>query len=280
MGAHLQPNGRDDDRLASRHRLDEGLRVTGDAALWRVRPSPVRIEVRRLLRNRRTLIFTMIVPALFFLIFGLNSTYANDRVGSGNVSAFILISMALYGAVLATTSGGAMVSIERASGWSRQLRVTPLSPLAYIVIKMVTSLVLGAASVAIVYVVGAVVGKPAMPVGLWVATGLCVWAGSLLFAAFGLFIGYLLPSENVMQIIGFALMLFSFGGGLFIPLSQFTPGLRRLATFTPLYGLNELVHAPLIGGSFDWAWAANLVVWLAIFVAGAAWRFRRDTARV
>jgi ABC-2 type transport system permease protein len=27
-------------------------------------------------------------------------------------------------------------------------------------------------------------------------------------------------------------------------------------------------------------WILNLAVWLAIFVAGAAWRLRRDTARV
>jgi ABC-2 type transport system permease protein len=27
-------------------------------------------------------------------------------------------------------------------------------------------------------------------------------------------------------------------------------------------------------------WIVNLVVWLAIFVAGAAWSLRRDTARV
>ena len=242
-------------------------------------PAVVRIEVRRLLRNRRTLLFTMVVPAMFFLIFGLNSTYANNRVGPGNVSAFIMISMALYGAVLASTSGGAMVSIERASGWSRQLRVTPLSPLAYITTKMVTSLVLGGASVGVVYVIGAAVHKPSMPVYLWVVTALCVWFGSLLFSAFGLFIGYLLPSENVMQIISFALMLFSFGGGLFIPLSQFSSTLRTLAAYTPLYGLNELVHAPLVG-RFNWTWAVNLVVWLVIFTGGAAWRFRQDTARV
>ena len=54
-----------------------------------------------------------------------------------------MISLALYGAVFATTSGGAMVSIERAQGWSRQLRLTPLSPAAYIAIKMLTALVLG-----------------------------------------------------------------------------------------------------------------------------------------
>lgn len=240
----------------------------------------LRLEVRRLLRNRRTLLFTLVVPVIFFLIFGLNSAYANNRSGSGNVSAFVMISLALYGTVLATTSGGAMVSIERAAGWSRQLRLTPLSPVAYIVIKMLTSLVLGLAAVLAVYIVGLITGKPSMPAHVWVITALCVWIGSLLFAAFGLFIGYLLPSENVMQIIGFALMLFSFGGGVFIPLSQYSPTLRTLAQYTPLYGLNQLVHYPLTSGTLHATWVVNVIAWLAIFVSGAVWCFRRDTARV
>jgi ABC-2 type transport system permease protein len=191
-----------------------------------------------------------------------------------------MISMALYGAILATTSGGAMVSIERAAGWSRQLRLTPLAPAAYIAIKMLTALVLGLASVVAVYVVGMLTGKPSMPGYLWLVTGLCVWIGSLVFAAFGLFMGYLLPTENVMQILSFALLLFSFGGGLFIPLSQFPHVLQTIAEFTPLYGLNQLVHAPLLGVGVHVAWWVNAMVWLAIFSGGAIWRFRKDTARV
>ena len=257
------------------------------AALARPTPSRggfsltlLRLEIRRLLRNKRTLIFTLIVPVIFFLIFGLNSSYANNRSGRGNESAFVMISLALYGAVLATTSGGAMVSIERAAGWSRQLRLTPLRPTAYILIKMLSALVLGLCSVLAVYTVGAITGKPSMPVHIWIITALCLWIGSLVFAAFGLFIGYLLPSENVMQIIGFALMLFAFGAGVFIPLSQFSPTLQTLAQYTPLYGLSELVHFPLEGGNLRASWLINLIAWLVIFVAGAAWRFRRDTARV
>jgi len=241
------------------------------------------LEIRRLLRNRRTVIFALIVPALFFLLFGLNKAYANKPAGHGNVSAFIMISMALYGAVLATTSGGAMVSIERAQGWSRQLRLTPLRPVAYIVIKMLTAMVLGAAAVIAVYVVGKISGVPTMDPGysyLWIVTPLCVWVGSLVFAAFGLFLGYLLPTENVMQYLGIALMLFAFGGGLFIPLNTYPHALQVLAKFTPLYGLNQLVHAPLLGGSVDMVWVANAAAWLAIFSAGAVWRFRKDTARV
>jgi ABC-2 type transport system permease protein len=41
-----------------------------------------------------------------------------------------------------------------------------------------------------------------------------------------------------------------------------------------LYGLNQLVHVPLVGGSVQWSWVLNLIVWLAI------WRFRIDTSRV
>jgi ABC-2 type transport system permease protein len=240
----------------------------------------LRLEVRRLLRNRRTMIFTVLMPVMFFLIFGLNAEYASENAGHGNVSAFILISMALYGAILATTTGGAMVSIERAEGWSRQLRLTPLVPLAYVTVKMLTALVLGGLSVLSVYVVGLATGRPSMPASLWVVTALAVWLGSLLFAAFGLFMGYLLPTENVMQILSFALMLFSFGGGLFIPLSQFAPVLQTMASFTPLYGLNALVHAPLTGEAVTAGQVANMVVWLVVFVGGAVWRFRRDTARV
>jgi ABC-2 type transport system permease protein len=248
------------------------------------------IEVRRLVRNKRTVIFAVIMPCVLFLLFGLNSAYANQGNGAGsygNVSAYILISMALYGAVLATTSGGAMVSIERSAGWSRQLRLTPLSPVAYITIKTLTAMVLGATSVIAVFIVGALTGKPSMPGWLWIVSALCVWVGSLIFAAFGLFMGYLLPTENAMQFLGFALLLFSFAGGLFIPLSQFPDVLRTIAEFTPLYGLNALVHAPLLNGSTsaDWVgnpaiWIANALAWLLIFSGGAIWRFRKDTARV
>ncbi len=238
------------------------------------------IEVRRLLRNRRTVAFTLVLPVVFFLIFGLNKAYASQRAGSGNVSAFIMISMALYGCVVATTGSGATVSLERAAGWSRQLRVTPLTPLAYILIKMATALVLGFFADVIVYAVGIATGQPSMPVHVWALSAVVVWLGSLIFGAFGLFMGYLLPSDNVMQVMGFVLWLVSFGGGLFVPLSQFPEAVRQGAKFTPLYGLNQIVHVGLNSTPFDWTWVLNVLAWLAIFVGGAAWRFRKDTARV
>src|SRR5579875_2602962 len=119
-----------------------------------------------------------------------------------------------------------------------------------------------------------------MPLQLWALTALCVWLGSLLFAAFGMFIGYLLPTENVMQIMGLIMMLLSFAGGLFIPLSQYPHAFQVLAKFTPLYGLNELVHAPLLAGSVGGWGLVTVLASLGVFVAGAARRVRGDTSRV
>jgi ABC-2 type transport system permease protein len=240
-------------------------------------PTFLRLEIRRLLRNRRTVIFTLIIPPLFFWAFGTGHT--TEQVGRGNVTAYIMISLAVYGAMIATTAGGASVGLERAVGWSRQLRLTPLNPVAYVAVKIITAMVLGGLSVAIVFVVGAL-GGAKMDGWVWVASALIAWVGALVFAAFGLFMGYLLPSENVMQILGPVLALLALMGGLFVPLDVLSETLRTLASYTPAYGVGKLARAALLGDGDLFGAIVNVVVWTAIFGAGAVWRFRRDTARV
>jgi ABC-2 type transport system permease protein len=239
----------------------------------------LRIELRRILRNRRTIIFTLVMPVVLYLIIGTGSDYSGDREGSGNVSAYILISMAAYGAVLAATSGGAMVANERALGWSRQLRLTPLSPVAYIAVKSMVALALGLGSVVAVNVAGLINGKAEMPTHVWIAAGAIAWIGSIVFSAFGLFMGYLLPSENVMQVLGPVLAGLAAIGGLWFPIDADTV-LGHISACTPIYGLANLARWPLYGGAPHLVWILNLVGWLTFFVAGAAWRMSRDTARV
>jgi len=235
------------------------------------------IELRRLIRNRRTVIFTLVMPPVFFLLFGTAEAYKTESVGHANVTAYIMVSMALYGAMIATTSGGASVSVERAQGWTRQLRLTPLRPSTYVFTKVAVAMVMGLAAVIVVAAVGMASGSTGS--GSAIAESLVLaWVGSVVFAAFGLFMGYLLPAENVMQILGPVLALLAFAGGLFVPLGEGV--FATLAKFTPTYGLAELVRAPLTGdGVSPWA-IVNVVAWAAVFGFGAAWRFRRDTARV
>ena len=257
--------------------------VTIDRGSRRVPPfgafnlTVLRIELGRMLRNRRTLVFTLVFPGALFLSFGSDSHW-NDSVGHGNVAAYVMVSMALYGAALTAAAGGAMVAMERALGWSRQLRLTPLHPAAYILMKAIVALVLAAVAIGAVNVVGIVQGKPAMSAAVWVECAVLTLACTLVFAAFGVFIGYLVPGENAMQVLGPGLAIFSFLGNVFIPLHEGST-MWHVAAFTPMFGVAEVSRAPLTG-ELPWYAVLNAVAWLAVFVAGAAWRMSKDTARV
>lgn len=236
----------------------------------------LRLEITRVLRNRRTLFFILVFPSIFFFLFGLSNKSA--RAGDGTALAYIMISMAVYGAMVGNTSGGASVALERSLGWSRQLRLTPLHPLAYVSMKVLTSMTLGLLAVCGTFTVGALNGVH-MASATWIMSGLSAWGCSFVFAAFGLFVGFLFPAENVMQFVGPLLAVMAMFGGLFIPLAALPQGFQTFAKFTPMYGVGLLARAPLVGGATMWA-AGSVVVWTAVFGVGAMLLFRRDTARV
>lgn len=247
------------------------------------------LELRRVLRNRRTMIFTLVFPVAMFLLVSSSIPKDSRSMGPGivaDVGAYVAVSMALYGSAMAATSGGASVSVERASGWSRQLRLTPLSPTAYVAMKVLTAVVLGTVALLAAFLVANLSGMAHMGAATWVEAGLVIVLGSLVFAAFGLFMGYLIPSDNVMQVLGPMMAVLGFLGGLFQGPVDTGSVIGRIQSFTPVYGLSQLAHWPLsrtTAGAYDafsWWWVLNLVVWGGLFAAGAVWRFRRDTARV
>ncbi|MFL6157057.1 MAG: ABC transporter permease [Marmoricola sp.] len=236
------------------------------------------IELKRVLRNRRTIIFTLLLPSILFFIFVGQKGY-DDRAGQGNVAAYIMVSIALYGAALTSAAGGAMVAMERALGWSRQLRLTPLHPVAYILIKALVALMMGAMAVTIVNICGVLNGLASMPTGDWIACAVLSLVCTVTFAALGVFIGYLVPGENAMQILGPGLAALSFLGGVFYPLSQYPDLVRHIAYWRPMFGVAQVSRSPLTH-ELPWFAIVNAVVWFALFVAGAAWRMSKDTARV
>jgi ABC-2 type transport system permease protein len=234
------------------------------------------LEIRRVLRNRRTVIFTLVLPIVLFLL--LRSSKRIAGANNAELTASTMIGIGVYGAMLAATAGGALVSIERALGWSRQLRITPLRPVAYIAIKLLIAMLLGLVSITVVYVAGRIDGVQ-MAAQTWLLTGLLAWVAALVFASFGLFVGYLLPSENVMQIIGPILGVFALVGGLFVPTSLLPSAIQNIAPYTPPYGVAQIARYPLVGGSFDVTWILSVVAWTAAFSLGAIYLFRRDTRR-
>lgn len=246
-----------------------------------IAPTYLKFDVRRVLRNRRAMIFTIAMPALLYLVFG--ATQSNeDSVGDGNVAFYVLVGMVVYGAVLAASTNAAAVAIEQQAGWTRTLMMTPLKPSGYVSTKIALALVMSALPVVVLTFVGALSGATA-PIWVWVACLGIGWLGSASFAALGLTLGSVLRSDGAMQALGGVLALLAFAGNVFVPLSGV---MLRIAEFTPMFGVVSLARYPLDDGVTVygtqipvWVMIANIVFWAGAFAVSAAFFYSRSTSR-
>src|SRR5262249_37532 len=92
----------------------------------------VRYELMRNFRNRRFFVFTVGFPLVLYLLIAAPNRHEHNPSGTG-VSAplYFMVGLAALGTMNAVVGTGARIAIERLIGWTRQLRLTPLSPRAY-----------------------------------------------------------------------------------------------------------------------------------------------------
>ncbi len=217
-------------------------------------------EVKRLRRNRRYLIFTIAFPVLLYLIIGKSDATAYGVA----FRAFYMVAMATFGALSGAFNNNAIrISQERKDGWIRQLRLTPLPSYAYVVAKLIASMVTSVPAIAIVFILGNVYAGVDMPIWKWVVLAVTIWFGTFIFAALAIAIGYRISPDSVQPIAMIVFFAFSIFGGLWFPISG---GLKNFAKFTPTYQVVKISTDVLSTGTVDVANVIGIVAWFAIFL--------------
>lgn len=235
------------------------------------------IELRRILRSPRFVIFTIGVPVVMFLVLG--PIYGQPGAGGTDAVAYLMVSMAAFGAVSASVNSGALVAQERGRGWNRLLRLTPLRPGSYVVTKVVVSLAVAAPAIGGVYALGGLVQGVRLSPGAWFGSAALMLLGIVPFALIGVLIGYL-GTPTSAPAIGAAVFLgLSLFGGLWFPVEIMPSFMGAVAHVVPSYWLGQLSRGPLAGEPVDIAAVAWLLAWTVVIAALAARAYRRDTAR-
>jgi ABC-2 type transport system permease protein len=237
----------------------------------------LRMEILRLLRNKRVLIFSMLMPAVLLVIFGSINGQATLNGVTG--AAYIMVSMGLFGAMSAATGSGGAIAVERGLGWNRQLRLTPLNPLRYVLSKLVLSLIMAVPPLAFTFLIGAFALHVKLSASIWALVFLGSWLSALPFAALGIVIGYLAKPDSVQQVSGLIYMLLAAFGGLWVPVEVMPHLMREIANYTPAYWAGQVARGPLFHGHLNPRAVVVLLGWaIGLGVIGFQ-RFRADTAR-
>ena len=219
-------------------------------------------ELRRLLRNRRYFVFTVAFPVVLYLLIGRSVKATAYDVAFG---AYYMISMATFGAFSGALNGNAQrISQEKKEGWIRQLRLTPLPANAYVIAKILVSLVTTGSAILIVLLLGHFYGGVHLPGWEWPAIGVTLWFGSTIFAALAVAVGYRFAPEQVQPVTLMLYFVFAILGGLFIPLNGV---LGKIGQLTPTYEAVRIGTDVIGGASVPPGYPIGLVIWLGIFIA-------------
>ncbi|MFI6561120.1 ABC transporter permease [Streptomyces sp. NPDC050534] len=230
----------------------------------------LRLEVRRTLRDVGFVVGGIAMPVLMYLLF------TNLGASDGSWKTGAMVGMAGYGAVGSALNTGGGVAEDRAIGWLRQLRVTPMTSRQVVIGRTLTGSVTVLPAILAVLAAGGLINGVRLDAWQWAAIAALLWLGSVPFTLLGLGNGYRLTGQttgvtNMACNLGLSVL-----GGLWFPITLFPGWLRALSAYTPTNRFAELGtsvaegHAPALGA------IAVLTLWLLAFGSYAVLAYRRS----
>lgn len=232
---------------------------------------------RLTIKNWPYLIFTLAMPVIMYLVF--TGLWGTDQVVPGvSYATVIMVQMAAYGALGAAMSGGAVIALERRSGWFRQLTITALAPRSFLIARTATVLTLVLPALALVFAFGYAVGGVRAPISAWVVSALLMWLALVPLAALGLVIGIWVKGEAAQGATTLIMLLLSLAGGLWFPAEMMPATMQSLAQTLPSYWIAYLGRWPFVGGSFPGTGLVVLAVWTVALVLLGGLGYRRAAA--
>jgi ABC-2 type transport system permease protein len=232
----------------------------------------IELEILRVLRNRRYLIFTLILPAVLFTL--MVDAYGKAGAMDGvSVKEYFMVAMATLGTVSAAmTSNANRIALERKSGWARQLRLTALPGYGYVVAKIASTAASTLPAILVVFALAYAQGVR-LSGSEWVLLGLTLWVGGFVFAALGVALGYSAAPDSIQPIIMIVYTVMLILGGTY---GQIGGSFGTFAKWTPVALYNQFGRVAQTGASVGMGSVVAVLAYALCFGGLAAFLYQRD----
>lgn len=214
---------------------------------------------------------TIVFPAMFFTVFDLSYARQSSSAAASLTLAFIVF--AVVG--VAFYQFGVNIALDRGRPWERYLRTLPVTALERLSARVVTAMIFGLATAAVV----ALVARLFTPIDLsavqWLRVLLYCIAGGVPFVTIGIAIGYWVSARAAVPLATAANLLLAYAGGLWIP-PKYLPGfVQTISPYLPTREFADLLWSVTGGGPALGAFA-GLAIYTAAFALLATLAYRRD----
>lgn len=237
----------------------------------------LRYELLRTLRNPLFCGITLGLPLVLF--YGVASGQRHVIHDGTSFPLYFMTAMAVYGAMFAVTAPGARIARDRATGWTRQIMITPLRARTEVTAKVLTMYLMALPTLVLLFLAGASLGVRLTAAQWLELTGLLL-VGIAPLAVLGLVLGYLLPGDALTGAVGGIVILLSLFGGVYgFQLASSGPLLDVMKAL-PSYWLVLAGDATVNRGNWPAQAWITIAVWVVVLVPVAVLAFRRSARTV
>lgn len=226
-------------------------------------------DLRVFWRDPAAVGFTVALPLIFLVlfvgIFGNTETVIDGRTIDG-ATYYVPGILALSISSAAFLNLAISVTIARERGILKRARATPIPPWAFMAGRVGAAVSVSVGLTIVVALFGAVLYGVELPGSTLPGAIVAVLLGSATFAALGLAVTALLPSENSAPPVTNVIVLpLYFISGIFVPAEQLPEIMRTLADVFPVKALFDALleaFSPTTSGpGLAWADLAVLAAW-------------------
>lgn len=240
-------------------------------------PTYLRYELLRNVRNWRFILFSLAYPVvLYFLVTSPQRHATFDGVA---FPLYFMAGMAAVGTMIAVISSGARIAVDRSAGWTRQLRITPLTAGDYLGARVACGFLMASLAIVLVSLSGTALGV-SLSAGAWLTMIGLMLVGLIPLAVLGILLGHLVTPDSLAPAAGGTIMLLALLGGAYGFLVAKSGAVFDVIKALPSYWLVQAGKTALAGGSWPAEGWIVIAAWTAVLVPLAVLVYNRDTSRV
>ncbi len=259
-------------RTQTVHEAGPAGRARMGALAWR----QTRYTMTQILRDPSSMFFAILFPVILVTAFSL--MYGSEaRWDELPLPQYLAAAFAVYGvATMAFVNLPGSIAEQRSLLILKRLRGTPLPPILYLVGRIAAAVVLGLATLVLVFVVAVAFLDVSLPPSTWAATLLTFVLAIICFAACGLALVSLVDGPQAVIAVALCLLLpLSFFSDIFISIEEMPTVLNAIGWTFPLRHAVSAAVTATSGRALDasfWVHLGVLVLWTGIGLL-VAWRF-------
>jgi ABC-2 type transport system permease protein len=240
-------------------------------------PVYIRYELLRTFRNWRFVVSSLAYPIILYFV--VTVPQRHHRFDGVSFPLYFMAGMAAVGTMIAVVSSGGRIAVDRSAGWTRQLRITPLTARAYLGARVLCGFAMALLVLVLMAVSGTALGVR-LSAGEWLTMLGLMLVGLIPLTVLGIALGQVLTADSLAPAAGATVIVLALLGGAYGFLVATSGALNQVIRALPSYWLVQAGRTALGGGGWPAEGWIVIAAWTVVLVPLAALAYRRDAIRV